>query len=77
MKLMDPTSLAGWLTPHSLKWYRQLSLLEGKYVYPWNSSLTEPNGESVFDREVAKMIPGKKVLDVGSGHGEIRSSAVK
>ena len=70
MNLMDPTSLAGWLTPHSLEWYRQLSLLEGKYVYPWNSSLTEPNGESVFDREVAKMIPGKKVLDVGCGHGK-------
>ncbi|PYF08933.1 class I SAM-dependent methyltransferase [Ureibacillus chungkukjangi] len=69
MKLIDPTTLAGWLMPHSLEWYKQLSVQEGKYVYPWNSTHTEPNGESIFDREVTNMIPGKKVLDVGCGHG--------
>lgn len=70
MKLIKPTSIAGWLQPHSLEWYKQLGQLEGKYIYPWSSELAEPNGESIFDREVTQMIGNQKVLDVGCGHGE-------
>ncbi|MCH1627710.1 class I SAM-dependent methyltransferase [Ferdinandcohnia quinoae] len=70
MALLDPTTFPDWLPPHSLEWYKQLSNLQDKYIYSWNSTLTEPNGESIFDEEVAKMIPNKKVLDIGCGHGE-------
>ncbi|KGR74379.1 class I SAM-dependent methyltransferase [Ureibacillus sinduriensis] len=70
MKLMDPSKLVDWLPPHSIAWYQQLSDSVGKYVYPWNSTLKEPNGESIFERDVAQMIVNKKVLDVGCGHGE-------
>ena len=69
MKLINPTTLEGWLQPHSIQWYKQLSELQGKYIYPWSSTLTEPNGESIFDQEVAQIIADKKVLDVGCGHG--------
>ena len=69
MKLINPTTLEGWLQPHSIQWYKQLSELQGNYKYPWSSTLTEPNGESMFDQEVAQIIAGKKVLDVGCGHG--------
>lgn len=70
MKLIDPTTFADWLPPHSIDWYKQLSNLEGKYIYSWESTLTEPNGESIFDKEVAHIIANKNVLDVGCGHGE-------
>lgn len=40
------------------------------YQYSWNSCLSEPNGESIFDDEVFRMIANMKVLDVGCGHGE-------
>ena len=70
MQLTDPTTLAGWLPPHSIAWYNQLSTFQGKYIYPWHSTVTEPNGESIFDTEVAQMVTAKKVLDVGCGHGE-------
>lgn len=70
MELINPSKLVDWLPPHSIAWYRQLSDSVGKYVYPWNSTLTEPNGESIFDRDVARMIVNMKVLDVGCGHGE-------
>ncbi|MCJ7842398.1 class I SAM-dependent methyltransferase [Lederbergia sp. NSJ-179] len=69
-KLYDPTNLPDWVPPHSLKWYNQLSRIQGIYEYSWDSTHTEPNGESVFDKEVAQMIQNKKVLDVGCGHGE-------
>ena len=69
MKLFNPTTLEGWLQPHSREWYKQLSDFQGEYIYPWNSTLTEPNGEAIFDKEVAQIIAGKKVLDVGCGHG--------
>lgn len=70
MELINPTTLANWLPPHSIEWYKQLSNLQGKYTYPWNSTLTEPNGESIFDKEVVQNIVNKKVLDIGCGHGE-------
>jgi SAM-dependent methyltransferase len=63
------TSIPGWLTPHSLDWYEQLGRLEGKYLYPWESFIAEPNGESIFDSEAEKMAANKKVLDVGCGEG--------
>ena len=70
MALTDPRTLAGWLPPHSLEWYKQLSIIAGDYRYTWKSKLAEPNGESIFDHEVMQMVEGKKVLDVGCGHGE-------
>lgn len=70
MELINPTTLAAWLPPHSLEWYKQFGELQGKYQYSWNSTLTEPNGESVFDKEVLQNIINKKVLDVGCGHGD-------
>ncbi len=70
MVLTDPRTLEGWIPPHSLEWYKQLSLVAGDYRYSWKSKLAEPNGESIFDQEVIQMVQGKKVLDVGCGHGE-------
>ena len=70
MKLSDPTTFTNWIQPHSLEWYKQLSSLQGKYVYAWDSTVTIPNGESIFDKEVIHMIDYKKVLDVGCGHGD-------
>lgn len=69
-ELLDPSKHPDWLEPHSIEWYEQLGELYRKYEYPWNSLLTKPNGESIFDEEVFSMIEGKKVLDVGCGHGE-------
>ena len=70
MGLTDPTTLSQWLQPHSIEWYIQLSDLQGKYSYSWQSTLVEPHGESIFDKEVMQMIANKKVLDVGCGHGQ-------
>jgi SAM-dependent methyltransferase len=70
MELINPTTLANWLPPHSIEWYKQLSNLQGKYTYTWNSTLTEPNGETIFDKEIVQNIVNKKVLDIGCGHGE-------
>ncbi|MDQ0974554.1 2-polyprenyl-3-methyl-5-hydroxy-6-metoxy-1,4-benzoquinol methylase [Neobacillus niacini] len=77
MKLLDPTTLPEWLPPHSLQWYEQLGRLEGKYQYSWKSTYTNPNGESIFDEEVASVIRNKKVLDVGCGHGEFTMQCAK
>ncbi|MEK3980321.1 methyltransferase domain-containing protein [Psychrobacillus sp. FSL K6-2836] len=68
--LNNPTTFSEWLTPHSIDWYQQLSELQGVYKYTWDSTITGPSGESIFDGEVTKMIKDKKVLDVGCGHGE-------
>ena len=43
MKLINPTTIEGWLQPHSIQWYKQLSELQGKYIYPWRCTLTEPD----------------------------------
>jgi len=77
-ELLDPSNHPDWLEPHSIDWYKQLGELSGKYQYPWNSLLSKPNGESIFDEEVFSMIQNKKVLDVGCGHGEfaIRCSSL-
>ncbi|MFF2878422.1 class I SAM-dependent methyltransferase [Gottfriedia sp. NPDC057991] len=70
MKLIDPTLHKDWVKPHSTKWYEQIGKLYGEYTYPWNSTITEPNGELIFNNEVVEMINNKTVLDVGCGHGE-------
>ena len=70
MQLTNPKNFSGWLQPHSIEWYNQLSNHQKGYIYTWNSTLTKPNGESIFDEEVALMIANKKVLDVGCGHGK-------
>ncbi|WP_456271012.1 class I SAM-dependent methyltransferase [Bacillus sp. AK031] len=70
MLLKDPTKMQEWLPPHSIQWYSQIGELEGKYNYTWNSTVLVPNGETIFDEEVMKMVKGKKVLDIGCGHGD-------
>ena len=70
MTLHDPTAFLGWLSPHSIEWYQQLSALQHMYTYTWNSTISNPNGEVIFDEEVEEMIKNKKVLDVGCGHGD-------
>lgn len=70
MKLIDPTRHPEWLVPHTFEWYQQLGEQKSAYIYPWNSTLEKPNGESIFDEEVFQMVRNKKVLDVGCGHGE-------
>lgn len=70
MGLINPTTLAEWLPPHSIEWYKQLGILQGKYEYSWHSTMTEPNGESIFEEAVRQIVKDKKVLDVGCGHGE-------
>lgn len=70
MKLMDPTLHKDWVTPHSKKWYEQIGKIYGEYTYPWNSTITQPNGELIFTNEVFAMINNQIVLDVGCGHGE-------
>lgn len=52
MKLFNPEVLTTWLPPHSIEWYAQVSRLQGKYLYPWQSTIAKPNGESLFDQEV-------------------------
>ncbi|HEU4963684.1 MAG TPA: SAM-dependent methyltransferase, partial [Bacilli bacterium] len=63
--LQDPSKHEKWLAPHSLAWYEQLGRLTGQFAYPWRSTITEPSGETVFTEEVARMVAGKRVLDVG------------
>ncbi|MBZ5201086.1 class I SAM-dependent methyltransferase [Planomicrobium chinense] len=70
MRFSDPSELAEWLTPHSIKWYEQLSEIEGVYKYPWHSLIMEPNGEIIFDEEAVRLAAGKKVLDAGCGPGD-------
>lgn len=70
MELLDPTSFTEWLSPHSLEWYEQLSKIQHKYLYTWDSTLSEPNGESMFDKDILQIIANKSVLDVGCGHGD-------
>lgn len=70
IELLDPSNHPDWLEPHSIEWYKQLGEMKGKYQYPWNSLVSSPNGESIFDKEVFHMVQNEKVLDVGCGHGE-------
>ncbi|WP_430786596.1 class I SAM-dependent methyltransferase [Virgibacillus flavescens] len=69
MKLINPTLLSEWITPHSLEWYRQLSEMQREYTYAWNSTVCEPNGESIFDEKLLPLIKNKRVLDIGCGEG--------
>jgi 23S rRNA (guanine745-N1)-methyltransferase len=69
-KLFNPKTHEDWVRPHSIEWYAQLGRLTGQYSFPWKSTKTEPNGELIFTGEVSRMVPGKKVLDIGCGHGE-------
>lgn len=68
--LLNPAAHPDWVRPHSIEWYAQLGKLTGQYSFDWKSTVTEPNGESMFTHEVSRMVPGKKVLDIGCGHGE-------
>lgn len=74
LSLCDPKQHPDWLEPHSLQWYARLGTTKGKYFYPWSSTISEPNGETVFTEEVSAMVTGKRVLDVGCGHGEYAMS---
>ncbi|WP_042150348.1 class I SAM-dependent methyltransferase [Paucisalibacillus sp. EB02] len=76
--MIDPSKHPDWLQPHSVEWYQHIGEHDGKYLYPWNSILDEPNGETIFDKEVLRMVEDKNVLDVGCGHGDftIRCSTV-
>ncbi|MGK5510451.1 class I SAM-dependent methyltransferase [Brevibacillus formosus] len=65
----NPNTHPDWLAPHSLAWYTQLGKMTGEYVYPWRSTITEPNGESLFMEEIGRMVPNQSVLDIGCGHG--------
>ncbi|WP_082882260.1 class I SAM-dependent methyltransferase [Paenibacillus swuensis] len=68
--MFNPKTHPEWVRPHSIEWYAQLGSLTGQYSYPWKSTITTPNGEVIFANEVALMVPGMKVLDIGCGHGE-------
>ncbi|GIO91490.1 MULTISPECIES: methyltransferase domain-containing protein [Paenibacillus] len=70
IKWFNPKTHTDWVRPHSIEWYAQLGRLTGQYSYSWKSTITEPNGELIFTNEVSQMVPGKKVLDIGCGHGE-------
>ena len=66
----SPSQHSDWVKPHSFAWYAQIGKLTGKYAYPWRSLLVGKNAEEIFEREVAEMVVGKRVLDIGCGHGE-------
>jgi 23S rRNA (guanine745-N1)-methyltransferase len=68
--LLNPQTHPDWVRPHSFEWYAQHGKLTGRYAYDWKSTVTEPNGERIFTDEVSRIVPGKKVLDIGCGHGE-------
>lgn len=70
MSLLNPALFSEWIEPHSVKWYDQLGKQQGAYLYSWNSTIINPNGETIFDEEVRNMILHNKVLDVGCGHGD-------
>ncbi|MEO4055156.1 class I SAM-dependent methyltransferase [Solibacillus sp. CAU 1738] len=70
MAFIDPSTLKKWLSPHSIQWYKQLGELQEKYLYPWNSTVSDWNGESIFDKEVFQVIKNKKVIEIGCGHGD-------
>ncbi|GAB6990011.1 class I SAM-dependent methyltransferase [Paenibacillus pini] len=79
-KLANPKMHEDWVSPHSYGWYAQLAKSTGEYSYPWHCTQTEPNGENMFTEEVSQIVEGKKVLDVGCGHGDFTiqwSSIVK
>lgn len=61
--LNNPITFSEWITPHSIEWYQQLAELQRIYKYNWNSIITVPNAESIFDEEVTELINNKKVLD--------------
>lgn len=69
MTLLNPLNHPNWVQPHSLEWYQNLGKSQAEYRYPWNSTVKEPNGETIFDLEVFTIIKNKNVLDVGCGHG--------
>ncbi|GAK14366.1 class I SAM-dependent methyltransferase [Geomicrobium sp. JCM 19039] len=67
--MTNPETIPGWVPAHSKAWYEQLSLQKGKYEYEWQSTVTEPNGETVFDKLVLDHSAGQRVVDIGCGHG--------
>lgn len=69
-RLYDPRTHSDWLSPHSIEWYAHLGEATGQYSYPWGATMTEPNGETMFEQEVTAMVTNKTVLDIGCGHGE-------
>lgn len=73
-KLSDPRLHPDWLRPHSIEWYGQLGRLAGQFAYPWNSTLEEPNGETLFAAVIEQVVRDKNVLDIGCGHGAFTMS---
>nr|WP_281170112.1 methyltransferase domain-containing protein [Paenibacillus pinihumi] len=67
---MEPALHKDWVNPHSFEWYAQLAELTERYHYSWDSTISEPNGESAFTQEAAMMVPEQTVLDIGCGHGD-------
>lgn len=68
-QLINPETHPEWLTPHSFAWYAQLGKLTGGYNYSWKATVEEPNGETIFDEEVSRLVRGKTALDIGCGDG--------
>ncbi|SCW80367.1 23S rRNA (guanine745-N1)-methyltransferase [Paenibacillus tianmuensis] len=68
--LLDPRIHPDWLRPHSIEWYAQLGRIKGQYSFSWHSTIAEPNAEAIFAEEVSQAVRGRKVLDIGCGHGE-------
>jgi SAM-dependent methyltransferase len=59
------------LKPHTAAWYDRLSLLQAGYYYPWQSNLSNGNGDQAYmDLVMQHVNTEKDVLEVGCGHGE-------
>ncbi len=60
------------LKPHSTAWYDRLSQLQVGYYYPWQSNLSNGNGDQAYmDLVMQHVSVEKDVLEIGCGHGEL------
>ncbi|MFB4158912.1 hypothetical protein ACE1TF_03410 [Geomicrobium sp. JSM 1781026] len=64
--MINPEAIPGWIPAHSKEWYAQFSHQKGKYEYEWQSTVTEPNGETVFDKLVLDHSVGQRVVDINN-----------
>jgi SAM-dependent methyltransferase len=59
------------IKPHTSAWYDRLSRLQAGYYYPWNSLISNGNGDQAYLELIMQYIDkDKDVLEVGCGHGE-------